>query len=148
MGVGLCVHKQCTRSMFPRLSKYFSQRCLATVPPNGSEPRLTQGPVTFRYLSSEKTAWAQQGDPGWDHPSPVNPPEGTQQHAQKWPKGDSLVVQWLRILLPMQGTRVRSLLWEDPTCRRAFEPMHHNGAHVPWSPRSATRGPTAMRSHD
>ena len=38
MGVGLCVHKQCTRSMFPRLSKYFSQRCLETVPPDGSEP--------------------------------------------------------------------------------------------------------------
>ncbi|KAJ8788542.1 hypothetical protein J1605_005273 [Eschrichtius robustus] len=28
----------------------------------------------------------------------------------------SLVVQWLRILLPMQGTRVRALVREDPTC--------------------------------
>ena len=27
----------------------------------------------------------------------------------------SLVVQWLRILLPMQGTQVRSLIWKDPT---------------------------------
>ena len=26
----------------------------------------------------------------------------------------------------MQGTRVRSLVQEDPTCRRATEPMHHN----------------------
>ena len=26
--------------------------------------------------------------------------------------GTSLVVQWLRICLPMQGTRVRSLVWE------------------------------------
>ena len=31
----------------------------------------------------------------------------------------SLVVQWLRICLPMQGTRVRALAWEDLTCRRA-----------------------------
>ena len=26
----------------------------------------------------------------------------------------SLVAQWLRICLPMQGTRVRALVWEDP----------------------------------
>ena len=31
----------------------------------------------------------------------------------------SLVAQWLRICLPMQGTRVRSLVQEDPTCHRA-----------------------------
>ena len=40
--------------------------------------------------------------------------------------GASLVAQWLRICLPMQGTRVRALVWEDPTCRRATGPMHHN----------------------
>ena len=38
----------------------------------------------------------------------------------------SLVAQWLRIRLPMQGTRVRSLVWEDPTCRGATKPVHHN----------------------
>ena len=38
----------------------------------------------------------------------------------------SLVVQWLRICLLMQGTRVRSLVREDPTCRRATKPVHHN----------------------
>ena len=42
------------------------------------------------------------------------------------PRGNSLVVQWLRIHLPMQGTRVRALLWEDPTCRGATKPMCHN----------------------
>ena len=31
----------------------------------------------------------------------------------------SLVVQWLRIRLPVQGTQVQALLWEDPTGRRA-----------------------------
>ena len=38
----------------------------------------------------------------------------------------SLVVQWLRICLPMQGTRVRALVWEDPTFRGATGPVSHN----------------------
>ena len=29
------------------------------------------------------------------------------------------MAQWLRTRLPMQGTRVRALVWEDPTCRGA-----------------------------
>ena len=40
--------------------------------------------------------------------------------------GVSLVAQWLRIHLPMQGTRVRALVQEDPTCRGATKPVHHN----------------------
>ena len=40
--------------------------------------------------------------------------------------GTSLVVQWLRIRLPMQGTRVRSLVQEDPTCREATKLVRHN----------------------
>ena len=44
----------------------------------------------------------------------------------------SLVVQWLRICLPIQGTRVRPLVREDPTCRRATKPATHNyWARVP-----------------
>ena len=39
--------------------------------------------------------------------------------------GTSLVAQWLRICLPMQGTRVRALVWEDPTCRGATRPVSH-----------------------
>ena len=42
------------------------------------------------------------------------------------PAGASLVAQWLRICLLMQGTRVRALAWEDPTCRRAAGPVSHN----------------------
>ena len=38
----------------------------------------------------------------------------------------SLVAQWLRICLPMQGTRVRALVWEDPTCRGAAGPVSHD----------------------
>ena len=46
--------------------------------------------------------------------------------------GTSLVAQWLRIRLPMQGTRVPSLVREDPTCCGATKPTNHNyWAHVP-----------------
>ena len=38
----------------------------------------------------------------------------------------SLVAQWLRIYLPMQGTRVRALVREDPACRGATKPVRHN----------------------
>ena len=37
-----------------------------------------------------------------------------------------LVAQWLRICLLMQETRVRALVWEDPTCRGATRPVSHN----------------------
>ena len=40
--------------------------------------------------------------------------------------GASLVAQRLRICLPMQGTQVRALVWEDPTCCGATGPMSHN----------------------
>ena len=40
--------------------------------------------------------------------------------------GASLVAQWFRVRLPMQGTWVRALVWEDPTCRRATGPVSHN----------------------
>ena len=39
----------------------------------------------------------------------------------------SQVAQWLRIRLPMQGTRGWALVWEDPTCHGATKPMCHNG---------------------
>ena len=42
------------------------------------------------------------------------------------PHRASLVVQWLRTRLPMQGTQVRALVREDPTCRGATTPMRHN----------------------
>ena len=38
----------------------------------------------------------------------------------------SLVVQWLRIHLPTQGTWVRALVQEDPTCRGTTKPVCHN----------------------
>ena len=40
--------------------------------------------------------------------------------------GTSLVRQWLGVCLPMQGTWVRALVREDPTCRGAAGPVRHN----------------------
>ena len=68
-------------------------------------------------------------------PACTSPQNGTYptSHKQGWKvclyKTDcraSLVAQWLRICLPMQGTRVRALVWEDPTCRGAAGPVSHN----------------------
>ena len=57
------------------------------------------------------------------------------------------MVTWLRIHLPMQGTWVRALVREDPTCRRAMKPVCHNywSPHAK-SPCSTTRGAATMRS--
>ena len=57
--------------------------------------------------------------------------------------GMSLVVQWLRIHLPMQGTKVQSLVWEDPTCQGATKPVRHSHwAHELLEPMCCSR-----RSH-
>ena len=37
----------------------------------------------------------------------------------------SLVAQWIRICLPMQETRVQSLVWEDPAYQGATKLMCH-----------------------
>ena len=37
-----------------------------------------------------------------------------------------LVVQWLRVQLPVQGTQVPILVWEVSTCLRVTRPMCHN----------------------
>ena len=38
----------------------------------------------------------------------------------------SLLVQWIRIHLPMQGTQVHSLVREDSTCRGATKLTGHS----------------------
>ena len=44
----------------------------------------------------------------------------------------SLLVQWIRIRLPMQATQVQSLVQEDSICNGAMKPVSHNyEAHVP-----------------
>ena len=48
------------------------------------------------------------------------------------------MVQWLKIYLPAQGSLVRSLVWEDPTCGGATKLVCHSSllslgskAHTP-----------------
>ena len=62
----------------------------------------------------------------------VNPHDGT-----------SLVVQWLRIYLPMHRTPVQSLGHKDPTCHRATKPVCHQGS---WGSQNACSAPTIVRS--
>ena len=67
--------------------------------------------------------------------------------------GLGMVIQWLRIYLPKQGTRVH---WSGkiphasrqlPQCTATTEPESQTTeVHVPWSPRSATGEATATRS--
>ena len=64
--------------------------------------------LLLRYKG--RVEWLQQG------------PQGPQNQKYR----ASLVAQWLRVCLPMQGTRVRALVWEDPTCRGAAGPVSHN----------------------
>ena len=52
---------------------------------------------------------------------------GTENNKQKRNiSGTSLVVQWLEVCLPTQGTWVPSLFGEDPTCCRATKPQGRN----------------------
>ena len=67
----------------------------------------------------------------------------------------SLVAQWLRIRLPMQGTWVWALVREDPTCRRATKPVCHNyracalepTGHNCWACEPQLLKPTCPRAH-
>ena len=67
----------------------------------------------------------------------------------------SLVVQWIRIRLPVQGTRVPSLIREDPTCCGATKPVCHSywacalelTHHSYWSPHVTTTEAHTPRAH-
>ena len=60
--------------------------------------------------------------------------------------GTSLVAQWIRMCLPMQGTWVQSLVQEDSTCCRATKPVCCNYWN-PWAQSlCSTREAMAMRS--
>ena len=61
--------------------------------------------------------------------------------------GTSLVVQWLRICLPLEGTWVWALVWEDSTCRRATKPVCHNYWAQALEPASHNYWARAPRAH-
>ena len=85
-------------------------------------PSLTAGDS---YLGKERTE-------SWDlflhsfHKLSSSSMPGTMSLSENILERASLVVQWLRIRLPRQGTRVRALVREDPTCRGATKPVSHN----------------------
>ena len=61
--------------------------------------------------------------------------------------GTSLVCQWLRVHLPIQGTQVQSLIREDPTCHETTKPVPHNywsrsrRAHAPQQEKPSNEKP-------
>ena len=59
-------------------------------------------------------------------PSTTTPPSLPHLRLQRRHFRTSLMVQWLRICLPMQGTQVRSQVWEDSTWSRATKLMGCN----------------------
>ena len=62
----------------------------------------------------------------WDIVSLQQFPTWSSSWFKKRESGTSLVAQWLRIRLPMQGTQVQALVQEDATCRGATKPVRHN----------------------
>ena len=52
--------------------------------------------------------------------------QNKEKEREKGAERASLVAQWLRVCLLVQGTRVRALVWEDPTCHGAAGPVSHN----------------------
>ena len=66
----------------------------------------------------------EEGDPQ-ESLSPEGRAEKEEEGSHKEERGASLVAQWLGVHLPMQGTRVRAPVREDPTCRRADGPVSH-----------------------
>ena len=67
----------------------------------------------------------------------------------KMKMGTSLLAQWLGVRLPIQGTRVRALVWEDPACRGATRPVRHTAEPALQSLRATTAEPMLgdERSH-
>ena len=58
----------------------------------------------------------------------------------------SLVVQWLRICLLMQGTWIQSLIQKESTSYGASKLAHHTTeTHAPYNPCLASGEATAMR---
>ena len=88
---------------------------------NGPVQAQVQGSTVYICEASSQSKW-------WHthylHPQIffsifVNPPS-------KLPCQTSLVAQWIRIHLPVQGTWVGPLVQEDLTCHGATKPVRHN----------------------
>ncbi|KAJ8780612.1 hypothetical protein J1605_000655 [Eschrichtius robustus] len=74
-------------------------------------------------VGTKKPSHQKRGEKG-DHSKEAETQQRNGHQKSVW--RTSLVVQWLGIRLPMQGTQIRSLVREDPTCRGATKPVRHN----------------------
>lgn len=85
----------------------------------------------------------------------INAKNSTTTIGKPWPKTEtenvskksqraSLVASWIRMRVPMQGTRVQSLLQEDSTRQRAPGPMATATEPVLQGPRGTTASPHAL----
>ena len=84
---------------------------------------FTPTPQSDAHFPDEKT----ESPIKWGiHPASVTESSASQHVESNLGDRASLVAQWLRVCLPMQETRVRALVWEDPTCRGATGSTSHS----------------------
>ena len=103
-------------------SKKFIERARSRI----WEKYLSHGQhMPTHWYRSEKP-WRQRNATNQVTISRVPSWEGVHEIKKETLLGTSLVAQWLRIHLPMQETRVRSLVRDDPTCHGATKPVRHN----------------------
>ena len=90
---------------------------LLSEPPGKPEPHQNQDRRSLKI-----TGLVRNVSPNFCVSNVTNHPRGLRRSKL----GAPLVVQWLRICLPMQGMQVQSPVWKDSTCGRATKPMCHN----------------------
>ena len=73
----------------------------------------------------KQAGFGDRGNMGWERKESKSVPRFWHEQSKEQSRA-SLVAQWLRICLSMQGTRVRALAREDPICHGATKPVRHN----------------------
>ena len=131
-GVRTCVwdhYSLCFRDEFVSVIPVSQEiRCLFIIYPNVVILKDSWEEVI--YLSSDIQDISHPVRKPTENMSPATQAKSNSQHCFSYLKlaysWASLVAPWLRTRLPMQGTRVRALVWEDPACREANKLMRHN----------------------
>ena len=88
----------------------------------GAKTQVWAGLAPSGGSREESTSWLSLASRGCLH----SLAHGPFLHLQSASSRTSLVAQWLRTHLPMQGTVVRALVREDATCPGVTKPVHHN----------------------
>ena len=130
--MALSHHSQTVRRMVPGITDLFDK--------NKSSPRERVRKIVAIILAPKLwgEGWVREGAGTWAMAKFSRPVPAQDLLQETWEEivsaeyyinpiwGTSLVAQWLRICLPMQGTLVRALVREDPTCRGAAKRVRHN----------------------